>query len=203
MFDWWLPVQALWLMLPAYVANMSPVVLAKVMPRWKAPIDGGRVRADGSRLLGAGKTWRGLIGGSILGAVVAVLQSMYLRFSDRLTDFGVTETGHALAPVWIGFALGFGALAGDAVKSYFKRKSGRPRGAPWIGPDQLDFVIGGLLLAAIVGLLLPGATAGASWTHVWFVEMWPVPVLLVIATPVLHWLVNVIGYKLGLKSVPW
>lgn len=203
MLDWWLPIKALWLMLPAYIANMAPVVLAKVIPRWNAPIDGGRKRDDGTRLLGDGKTWRGLIGGSVIAALVAWLQARYFLFSERLTDFGVTETGTWLAPLVIGFAFGLGALVGDAVKSYFKRKSGRARGRPWVGPDQLDFVVGGLLFAGLAGFTFPRIAGHASWTTTWLIEMWAIPVFLVIATPLLHWIVNVIGYKLGLKREPW
>ncbi len=184
-------------MLPAYVANMSPVLLAKLIPKWNAAIDGGRTRPDGTRILGPGKTWRGLIGGSIVGALVGLVLARWLRFSDRLTDFGVTESGDWWAPIVIGFAFGSGALVGDAVKSYFKRKLGKPRGAPWVGPDQLDFVVGGLLFAAIAGIFV------GDWTLQWLVRMWYLPLFVVVATPLLHWIVNVIGYKLGLKAVPW
>jgi CDP-2,3-bis-(O-geranylgeranyl)-sn-glycerol synthase len=199
-FTWWFPVQALWLMLPAYVANMAPVFLVKLFPRWNRPIDGGRVHRDGTRLLGDGKTWRGLIGGSIVAALFAMLQAHVLRFWDGLTDFGVTESGHFWAPLLIGFAFGLGALVGDAVKSYLKRRSGRPRGAPWVGPDQLDFVFGGLLFAAVVGLALGGAP---DWTREWLVSHWWIPLFLVLATPLLHWLVNILGHALTLKQEPW
>ncbi|HET6399618.1 MAG TPA: CDP-archaeol synthase, partial [Candidatus Thermoplasmatota archaeon] len=63
---------ALWLFLPAYVANMSPVFSAKLLPRWNAPMDGGRTSKDGKRVLGPGKTWRGLVGGIVAGAATAV-----------------------------------------------------------------------------------------------------------------------------------
>lgn len=198
------PVQALWLMLPAYVSNMVPVVLAKVFPRWNAPLDGGRAREDGTRLLGDGKTWRGLIGGAIIGAVVAVLQAAIPW--DGKTDFGLTRYGAWWAPVVLGFALGLGALVGDAVKSYFKRKSGRPRGTPWVGPDQLDFVVGSLVFAVCAGILIDVATGVAvtdGWAWQWLIVMWWIPLFLVLATPAMHWIVNVIGYKLGLKQVPW
>ncbi len=204
LFDPLFFLQALWLMLPAYVANMAPVLLAKVLPKWGAPIDGGRKRADGTRLLGDGKTWRGLIGGAIVGGLVALLQAA-IPWSI-MTDFGLTIYGSWVGPVALGFALGFGALVGDAVKSYFKRKSGRPRGTPWIGPDQLDFVVGGLGFVIAAGLVLDltlGSGFADGWVSLWLIQRWWVPLFLVVATPLLHWLVNVIGYKLGLKQVPW
>lgn len=197
---WWIPVSALWLFLPAYIANMAPVFLAKLLPRWDAPMDGGRTRPDGTRILGAGKTWRGLFGGAVVASLFTVLMVTLLRFDDRLTDFGYAANG-LWAPILLGFVLGLGALIGDAVKSYFKRKSGRPRGSAWIGPDQLDFVVGGLVFVGLAGLAVP--EEGSTWTMIWLIHTWTLPVFLVIATPLLHWLVNVIGYLLKLKNEPW
>lgn len=200
MFTWWFPLQALWLFLPAYIANMAPVFLSKLFPKWNAPIDGGRTGKDGVRLLGDGKTWRGLIGGAVVAALAALLLA-HARFWDGFTDYAATETGFFWAPLVIGFAFGLGALVGDAVKSYFKRRSGRERGRPWIGPDQLDFVVGGLLLAAIAGWLLPAQNG--DWTQTWLIQRWWIPLFIVVVTPLLHWLVNVLGYALKLKKEPW
>jgi CDP-2,3-bis-(O-geranylgeranyl)-sn-glycerol synthase len=47
----------------------------------------------------------------------------------------------------LGFLLGLGAMAGDAAKSFFKRRLGIAPGHPWIPFDQIDFQIGALLLA--------------------------------------------------------
>ncbi len=41
---------------------------------WPWPIDGGRVMKDGNRMLGDGKTWNGLIGGSLTAGVLCMLQ---------------------------------------------------------------------------------------------------------------------------------
>ncbi|HET7324878.1 MAG TPA: CDP-archaeol synthase, partial [Halococcus sp.] len=59
-------VVALWAMLPAYVPNNAAVVFGG-----DRPIDGGRTW-DESRVLGDGKTWRGTIGGTLAGAVLAL-----------------------------------------------------------------------------------------------------------------------------------
>ena len=58
----------LWLYLPGFLANTFAMMWGKWLPKtgygpW--PIDGGRVMADGNRMLGDGKTWNGLIGGSL------------------------------------------------------------------------------------------------------------------------------------------
>src|SRR2546427_10964525 len=50
--------QALWFFLPAYVANPMAVVFGG-----GAPMGFGRTLRGGRRLLGGGKTWRGVGGG--------------------------------------------------------------------------------------------------------------------------------------------
>ena len=41
--------------------------------------------------------------------------------------------------------MGFGALTGDVIKSFFKRRAGIAPGKKFIPFDQTDFVIGALL----------------------------------------------------------
>src|SRR2546427_7243325 len=60
--------QALWFFLPAYVANPMAVVFGG-----GTPIDFGRTLRDGERLFGDGKTWRGLVGGTLAGAFLGLL----------------------------------------------------------------------------------------------------------------------------------
>ena len=56
----------LYFFVPAYVANMSPVVVRNRFPSLAAPIDGG-LSWRGRRLLGDHKTWRGLLVGIVVG----------------------------------------------------------------------------------------------------------------------------------------
>ncbi len=198
-------VQALWLFLPAYLANMAPVFAMKLFPRWNRPMDGGRVARDGRRLLGAGKTWRGLWAACLVGALTALAQSSVRETTWDLSDFAYTSAGGPAAPLVLGFALGLGAAVGDAVKSYFKRRTGRQGGAPWVPFDQLDFVAGGLFFAAAAASLLHATRAtDSNWFVAGFLDaQWPVLVVLLLATPVLHFVVNILGYKLKMKQVPW
>ena len=222
---WWHSVlHGLLVFLPAYVANMSPVFAAKLVPGWKAPIDGGRLAKDGKPLLGPGKTWRGLVGGAVAGALTALVIAWVVPAygSGGLWagwDYGAKGFDGApigsddpcpdtakcaldTSPWWgillFGALLGFAALVGDAVKSYFKRRRGKERGAPWVPFDQLDFVVVGLL-AAFAGsfLLAPG------WVGAALLDDWLVLGTIVLLTPALHFLVNVVGYWLKLKDVPW
>lgn len=222
---WWEPVlHGLLFFLPAYVANMSPLLVAKVLPRWNAPIDGGRVARDGQRILGPGKTWRGLVGGAVTGALTALAIAFLappIEAGGIFDGWDYGAKGFAGAPVgsgqdcpgtgtcdvprtplWavvlFGGALGFAALVGDAVKSYFKRRRGKDRGAPWFPFDQLDFVVFGLAAAALASPLLVD-----GWVAAALLDDWRVLATIVLLTPLLHFLVNVIGYALRLKEVPW
>jgi CDP-2,3-bis-(O-geranylgeranyl)-sn-glycerol synthase len=102
-------------------------------------------------------------------------------------------------PVFLfGAVVGLFALVGDAVKSYFKRRLGKEGGAPWVPFDQLDFVVFGLLGMLVASPLLP---PGWVW-HALF-DDWRTLATILVLTPLLHLLVNRIGYWLRLKSVPW
>ena len=80
----------------------------------------------------------------------------------------------------------FGAITGDLVKSYFKRKKGIKPGQKWVPYDQLDFMLGALIL------LYP------------FVKLTFLSIsILILLTPFLHVLVNHIGYLLKIRETKW
>jgi CDP-2,3-bis-(O-geranylgeranyl)-sn-glycerol synthase len=188
---------ALWLMLPAYLSNMLPVFVGG-----GTPIDLGRNWKDGKRILGNGKTWRGLL----LAPLLAALLTYGLQFAVENTAWGRDYgfPGWGPSPWWfvLAYFMGLGALTGDAVESFFKRRTGRDRGAPWFPFDQLDFVVGGLLFALVTSTLL--ALTGAVTPNHFLAEFtWPRLLAILLLTPALHLLVNFIGYKIGAKDVPW
>jgi CDP-2,3-bis-(O-geranylgeranyl)-sn-glycerol synthase len=179
-------VTALWAMLPAYIPNN-----AAVLAGGGRPIDGGRT-LGGSRMLGDGKTWRGTTVGWAAGAALALaLNAIHLDAGDVL---GVSLPEF---PLVIVIALPLGAMLGDIGASFLKRRTGRERGAPFPGVDQLDFVVGALLVAGVADLLFVSPS--------WFDETFTVPVLVVVVvvTPLLHVLTNGLAYALGLKDEPW
>lgn len=186
---------ALWLMLPAYLANMAPVFVGG-----GTPIDFGKTWKDGKRILGNGKTWRGLL----LGSLVAAIATFPLQWVAGATAWGDTFPTWGPAPWWFVFVLflGLGALAGDAIESFFKRRTGRDRGAPWFPFDQLDFVVGSMAFGLLAAYLLQwtGATPGNLFVDLFTLER---VIAIVLLTPGLHLLVNWIGYKIGTKDVPW
>lgn len=139
---------ALWFFIPAGIANMIPVPIAKlpILSRLDAPLDFGAT-LGGKRVFGPHKTWRGLIAG-ILAAVLAVwIQQWAVReygwFSATAAEFDYISL-----PVWLlGTALAVGALGGDAVKSFFKRRRDIGPGKVWLPYDLIDHIVGAAILA--------------------------------------------------------
>jgi CDP-2,3-bis-(O-geranylgeranyl)-sn-glycerol synthase len=150
---------AVYLFLPSYFANASPVVLGG-----GEPLDGGRKWLDGKPFLGSHKTVKGTLFGVIVGTVVGVLQGNPL--------------GGALQSV--------GALTGDIVASFFKRRWNLRPGESMPLVDQLDFITFAVLLSYPVQRTP--------------LEM--VPVILVLTVPI-HYMVNYVAWLLRLKENPW
>ncbi len=167
--------QAVWLMIPAYISNPMAVVLGG-----GKPIDFGRNWIDGQRILGDGKTIRGLIGGTLCGIIAGFVQIQ------------VSPAFLPVPPLTAVISLSFGALFGDIVKSFFKRRIGFARGAHLLLVDQLDFVIGAWVLTYI-------------FEREWFIQNFTVTIMITILvlTPIFHRLTNIFGYHIKLKKEPW
>jgi hypothetical protein len=122
------------LLLLLLIANGSPIVVRELLGRgFDRPLDGGKVLADGHRLLGPSKTWRGL--------VAAVL----------------TTTLFALALGWpwgIGVTIGVFAMLGDTASSFIKRRLGLASSTMAPG---LDHIPESILQTASGPFLDPGA----------------------------------------------
>ena len=141
--------QVVYFFLPAYLANMAPVVVVGHFLRLAGPIDGGHTWR-GVRIFGDHKTWRGLVAGVVVGMITFAAQRAVYRLGLlhhlALIDYGTLD------PLLPGFLLGLGTGVGDAVKSFFKRRVGIAPGASWLGFDQLDFMVGAYLFVAIVAV---------------------------------------------------
>lgn len=178
---------ALWFLLPAAVANVVPIVAAAmpVLRVWNAPMDFG-LTFRGKELLGAHKTWRGFISGVLAGWVVFWLQQLFVHAVHWSWARDIaTTSGYATLPWVVGPLMGIGALGGDAIKSFFKRQSGVESGKSWVPFDQLDYIIGAVLIT------FPFITL--SWQiYVWIFIIWFA----------MHLLFSYLGYKWGLKERP-
>lgn len=177
---------ATWFLLPAALANAAPIAAARLplLKRFVAPIDGGKTWR-GRRIFGTHKTWRGLLSGIVVATFVFWVQKLlavHTEWGNAIT----AQIDYTTLPVLlIGPAFGIGALGGDAIKSFFKRQRGIPAGASWVPFDQLDYIIGSVLITLPFAVLTP-------LQYVWVFVIWFV----------LHLIASYIGFKIGLKERP-
>lgn len=134
-----LMLQCFYFMLPAYFANMAPVIVKKIN-FLKVPIDLGK-EMDNKPIFGKNKTFRGLFFGVLFAIIIAYTQSI---FYDNHIFSGLALADYSN---WLllGFLMGFGAIFGDLVKSFVKRRLNYRPGKPFVPLDQTDFVIGALI----------------------------------------------------------
>jgi CDP-2,3-bis-(O-geranylgeranyl)-sn-glycerol synthase len=158
-------VSALYIIVPAYCTNGAPVIFGG-----GRPIDLGKSLSDGNRIFGDNKTIRGILSGLVVGAIVGAFG--YYLFSRDL--------------FLIAFLASVGALLGDLVGAFLKRRLKIKPGDALPGIDQLDFVLGALLFVSTVYRLSLGAIA-----------------ILLFVTPPIHFLTNAAAYYLGLKRNYW
>jgi len=177
--DLWVEfIKALWIIIPAYAANGFPP-----LARGRVPIDMNK-RWRNNRIFGNGKTLEGFGLGLFIGFLVGVLEAyLYPSFNAYAMQFGVELPFMNLS---IGFMICFGALIGDLGGSFLKRRFGLSRGTDIPLLDQWNFVIGAVLFALL-------------FTEI---TIWMFLIMLVI-TPVIHRIANIIGHKLKVKKEPW
>ncbi|MFC1649706.1 CDP-archaeol synthase [Patescibacteria group bacterium] len=172
----------IWFFLPAGIANMAPVFAAKagVLKSLDKPVDLGK-SYKGIRIFGDHKTIRGFVTGIIAAIVFVWLQKLILANSPVVLRLDYAN----ISPLLLGTLMGLGALVGDAIKSFFKRRVGVKPGKSWVPWDQVDFVIGASVL-----------------TYFYI----PLPlyqyVLVVVVFFLLHMASKYIGYLTGLNKDP-
>lgn len=156
--------------LPAYFSNGAPVLFGG-----GRPIDGGRRFWDGKPIFGPRKTIRGFVSGVLVGLLTG--------FTIGIV---VGEHVHPKPDAVSGFLMGLGAMTGDLVGSFIKRRLNKPPGSPTPGLDQLDFLIGAIAFSSAYA---------------------PPPIDILacalVLTPFIHVLTSYGAYKLGLKKEPW
>jgi len=158
-------------LIPLYVTN----AFALIFGGGKA-LDFGKT-LFGKELLGKGKTFRGTFLGIAMGIIsVFILSVIFPGFTSMF------HQDYLLA----GSMICVGALFGDLVGSFIKRRAGVPRGGQILILDQLDFVIGGIAFS--YWARFPSLTETA---------------LIVVITLIAHRVANFIAFKWKMKSVPW
>ncbi len=159
--------EALKFIFPAYCANGAPV-LAGGGP----PMDFGKNFFDGKRIFGTNKTFRGFFFGWLIGILVGIVEGFVFGFDHYSVLFSV------LTPL--------GALLGDLTGAFIKRRLNIAPGGLLPLVDQVDFVVGALVLS------LPLMMVG-----------WELAVAVLLITPPIHLFTNFLAYKLKLKKNPW
>lgn len=138
----------LYFFLPAYLCNMTPPLLNKAgfLKFLAKPIDFSR-KFKGEPILGQNKTWRGVLLGIFIGILVAYLQSFLYKFSffQRISVLNYTE----INILFFGFLISGGAVFGDLLFSFFKRRLNKKPGQKWFPFDQIDYVIGSFLFLTL------------------------------------------------------
>ena len=158
LFTWLL--ETIYVYLPAYIANATPVVLSG-----GGPLDGDRNWIDGKPLFGDHKTVRGTLSGLAAGVLIGVLQGAPMR----------------------GVLLAVGAIGGDLIVSFIKRRLKLKPGAMFPLADQMDFIVFAVILLSLFQPL-------PTWDRI---------IAILFATLPIHYLTNVLAWLLKLKSNPW
>lgn len=174
-------------MIPALVPNSAAVLFGG-----GTPMDFGR-SWRGKRILGDGKTWRGFFGGAMSGVVIGLVQMGVADLLGAQDTWGFGEWPGSLCVL---LSLSFGSMLGDSAGSFVKRRLDIGRGGRAPVLDQYNFVAGAIILVL-------------AFRTDWFLDHFIVGnglyglALFLVVVPLLHRGVNITGYKLGKKDVPW
>lgn len=134
-------------LLPAATANIGASVSSKIFPKWNTPIDQHKTYRK-HPILGNHKTIRGFVCGSIIGFIVYIIQIYLYNNSSFLNR--ISYINYNNYPLYFGLLLSSGALLGDLAKSFFKRQMNIPSGKTWLPFDQIDWIIGSLIITSLV-----------------------------------------------------
>ena len=171
--------------LPAYLNNATPPLAKKagILKLLDKPIDFNK-KFMGEPVLGLHKTWRGVFSGFTVGMLTLFLQVWLYRFSaiQKITLLDYQE----INVLFFGFLLCGGAIFGDLLFAFVKRRLRLKSGARFLPFDQINYVVG----AAI--FLTPFYKVDSV---VWFA--------LLVFSFFLHIIINRIGYHLNLHKAKW
>ena len=177
--------KALFFFLPAYSANAAPVIFAR-FNWWKNlafPVD-LNMKSGGIPIFGVTKTVRGILAGILAGIIVALIQ-YFIHEISPWREYVYLYRYTLENSLALGFLMGLGEGAGDLIKSCVKRRMGIKSGGAVFPLDQTSF-LGALLLSFIVYIPSGGYLLA-----------------IVIISPFIPVIANLIAYKAKLKKVWW
>ncbi len=164
--------------LPALIANGAPVIFIGKVIKNPRPLDKGRKFIDGRPILGPNKTLEGFIIGCLFGLIAGIAYALIT---------------HNTFFILYGSTMGLGAMIGDAINSFVKRRINIRSGDPFIPMDQLSFIIVSYVFIKLFELdkLCEIEVTLAHFS------------MIVVIVMILHPLTNMISYLIGLKDKPW
>jgi CDP-2,3-bis-(O-geranylgeranyl)-sn-glycerol synthase len=166
---------------PAYAANASPLFLSGLLKKLH-PLDLNKKFFDGQRILGDGKT----IEGTAFGFLVGIIYFSIFLFVDK--SLNILHLYHSYLE---GLLIVSGALIGDIIGSFVKRRLKMKQGDMLPVFDQVGFVV---------------------FAYVFYLFVFPPPlnlppmgfiVYVSLITFFVHVLTNLAAFKFGLKYAPY
>ena len=155
---------------PMYVANATPILF-----HGKKPLDFGK-KIKGKRIFGKGKSILGTLNGILFGSLAGLL------FAFLFPQIFYLIPNYLLLVV----LLAIGAMLGDIIESFLKRRAGFESGERCFLFDQIDFILGGFFLSLLIRI-----------------PEFEVVIVLLFVTIFMHIITNFCAFKLKLKKVPW
>jgi len=177
-------IKTIWYILPGFIGNMSPIFATKIFKnKFSYPMDFG-LKFRKERVLGKNKTWRGLFF-SILIAILIVYIQTNLYLSGKTVEISVIDYSKTNF-LFLGSLMGFAAIFGDALKSFFKRRFKTKPSERWIPFDQLDVPLG---FSFFVYPFIPTPTN--------------IIVMSFIISPIFSFITSQLGFIFKIKNTRW
>ena len=183
--NWLFLLSCLYFFLPAYFTNMTPPLIKKMglfnFLDKRVDFNG---KFLGKPIFGSHKTWGGVILGILVGVFV-VLAQFYLYQFPIIKKISLLDY-NKINILFFGFLISAGAVFGDLIFAFLKRRLKKEPGQRFLPFDQTNYVIGAFIfLQPFLRLDL------TIWLTIF------------ILTFFLHILVNRLGYLLYLHRAKW
>jgi len=175
----------LYFFLPAYFTNMTPPLAKRFnLFNFLAKEVDFKKKFLGKPIFGSHKTWRGVILGILVGEIVVLIQFFLYQFSffKKISILNYQE----INLFFFGFLISGGAIFGDLLSAFIKRRLNLKPGAKFLPFDQINYVIGAFIF------LEPWLKLEVK---IWF--------FILVSTFFLHIIVNRLGYWLKIHNARW
>jgi len=178
-------ISCIYFFFPAYVTNMTPPLIKKagLFNFLDKPVDFNK-KFLGQFVFGCHKSWRGVIFGILNGILFFWFQVWLYQFPFIKNISFLNYSGINI--LLFGFLISTGAVFGDLIFAFLKRRLRMKPGQRFIPFDQTNYVIGAFLF------LNPFLELDISiWLSVFIITFF------------LHITVNRLGFHLGLHKNKW